>query len=392
MLPNFEAVVTANNPDKNSCDGRKWKPDISVYEKKTFLSKAGEPVAENIMQFDKVELPHEIKPDGVPKPFSDPPPKSTSESPKRQHVFQTDGSDATVIRGQLISVMTEMCARQHRLHAFMVYLNATEVRFLRADRSGLVVSEAINYRKNSQILAEFYLRFNKLSREERGWDPTVEVAPDNSQTTKAKEKLKPFCVRPELSMKERHLHIITIPGVNGEHDRKVYTYHSLSDPESLTGRATRGYPAYDSDNDKVYFLKDMWRNEGLEGEYNILEYLNGKGVPHIPTVLAGGDVPGTGQTTRTQEFVNESWVLGKVGSEDYEGLDCRVHHRLLENFIPHRIWDCINAKDMIAVVYHAFLGKFLLTHSFLPMTDSAQRTRRPMPLDTFIGISVTGML
>ena len=80
--------------------------------------------------------------------------------------------------------------------------------------------------------------------------------------------------------------------------------------------------------------------------------------PHV------GDARATSvDILHTQEFVNES--CGNVGSEDYEGLDRRLHHRLLEDFIPYRIWDCINAKDMMTVVYNAFLGKLLLVHSFL---------------------------
>ena len=74
----------------------------------------------------------------------------------------------------------------------------------------------------------------------------------------------------------------------------------------------------------------------------------------------------------------ESWRLHKIG---WESLDRHVHHRFLEDFIR----DCINAKEMITVVYNAFLGKLLQIHSFLFITDAAsQRTGRLMRSETFI--------
>ena len=89
----------------------------------------------------------------------------------------------------------------------------------------------------------------------------------------------------------------------------------------------------------------MWRCEQLEPEYDILEYLNRKKV-------AGGDLPGDIHRTRTQNHFGERQLDG------YEGLDCRVQHRLLED-INACIWDCSDARNMMTLVHHAFIGPFL---------------------------------
>jgi len=307
------------------------------------------------MKFDKLELPIELKPRHYNDPFEDPP----QGSDPTEYQFQPDNGIQN--RGQLVAVLTELSARQFRTHAFLVYLDSQDVRFIRNDRCGLVVTEAINYRIKSKSLAEFFLRFNEMSDAERGWDPTVRVATENSTTAKlTREKLKSYCAKTETykAKLKRPVVIITVPGGNEGKERQVYGWHSFSDPESLTGRGTRGHPVYDPTDDKVYFLKDMWRCEQLEPEYDILHYLNQKEVPHVPRIIAGGDLSGVLHHTRTQEFFGESWQIGRVGSDGYDGLDRRIQHRLLEDLIDARIWDCSDARNMMALVHHAFIGAF----------------------------------
>ena len=113
------------------------------------------------MKFDKLELPIELKPRQCNNPFVDPP----EGSDVAEYQFQSDNGIQN--RGQLVAVLTELTARQFRTHAFLVYLDSQDVRFIRSDRCGLAVTEAINYRLNSKFLAEFFLRFNEMTDAER---------------------------------------------------------------------------------------------------------------------------------------------------------------------------------------------------------------------------------
>ena len=102
----------------------------------------------------------------------------------------------------------------------------------------------------------------------------------------------------------------------------------------------------------------MWHCEQLEPEYNILDYLNSKGVPHVPKVVAGGDLSGIFHCTHTQDYFGKTWQIGRVGSDGYEELERRIQHRLLEDLIEGRIWDCSDAQNMMTLVHHAFIGTF----------------------------------
>ena len=46
--------------------------------------------------------------------------------------------------------------------------------------------------------------------------------------------------------------------------REVIAWGSMSDAQSLTGRATRGWPVYDLKAEKVAFLKDSWCSTSLD--------------------------------------------------------------------------------------------------------------------------------
>lgn len=67
-------------------------------------------------------------------------------------------------------------ARQHRLFVFQVILVKRSARFVRWDRSGAVITERFDYVANPETLAEFLWRFNHMSDEQRGFDPTATPA------------------------------------------------------------------------------------------------------------------------------------------------------------------------------------------------------------------------
>jgi len=147
MFPGFEPqrhaagslldqmVNTSNSPDANSIVGRKIKQDIATYSDDVDISI-------NRTQLDKDVLPWEVKPSSAAEPFSDPP-ENASPDGLENHDFETDAEAEMSTRGQIATYLTEISARQHRTHAFLVFLTDTNVRFLRVDQTGIFGLEII---------------------------------------------------------------------------------------------------------------------------------------------------------------------------------------------------------------------------------------------------------
>jgi hypothetical protein len=100
----------------------------------------------------------------------------------------------------------------------------------------------------------------------------------------------------------------------------------------------------------------MWRTDtqGMEKESEILRTLNRASVEHVPTLVAGDDVPGTYQRTVTQGYTKPTpdWVKSEP-----DALDMRTHHRLLENFIPTLLEDFKDPKQFLQVLFDGFIGE-----------------------------------
>jgi hypothetical protein len=243
--------------------------------------------------------------------------------------------------------------RQWRNFVFFVLITDPFAYIIRADRTGLIVSKPIDFRTDSGPLLQFLWRYNFLSAEERGMDPTVRLATNSENIELAKEKLSPHVSKRK---QVRPVFIVEVPDTTKP--REVLVWGSLSDAESLTGRCTRFAAAWDPDAGKVRFLKDMWRTDAktMEGESEILRTLNKANVEHVPTLVAGEDVPRKYQQTVTQKYINTTsdWVKSKPNA-----LDMWTHHRLLENLIPTLLEDFKSPKQFLQVLFDGFLGECL---------------------------------
>ena len=71
-----------------------------------------------------------------------------------------------------------MFVYQFRTFVFSLelYQSTHTARLLRWDRAGVVVTEAFNFVEKPELLVEFLRRFDQLSPDRRGWDPTVQPA------------------------------------------------------------------------------------------------------------------------------------------------------------------------------------------------------------------------
>ncbi|RXW20979.1 hypothetical protein EST38_g4875 [Candolleomyces aberdarensis] len=288
-------------------------------------------------QLDKADLLMEVKTTKV-KVFGDAP-------------FLLTTQDATETLARISTCLMEYLNHQWRTFVFFILFTDPMVYIIRADRAGLIITEGINIRTHPRPFLEFLWRFKSLSREERGVDPTVQLA-TGEDVKLAKMKLAQYV--PD-NKKHHPVLVLDVPNESGLGKvRQVLVWGSHYDSVSLTGRCTRAFAAWDPMTEKVQFLKDVWRTDagGLEKESDIIRTLNKANVSHVPTLVAGDDLPGKYQRTLTQEYGQSEWVK----SNSHTKLDARVHHRLLVNFIPKFLADYESPIQFLQVIFDAFLA------------------------------------
>jgi hypothetical protein len=311
---------------------------------------------ENMTRFDKLELHFEFKPKGSADPFHDPKPDISLEE-RLTWKFESDAQSAQHSRGQLASYATEWCTRQHRTFAFSVFIFDPYVRFIRWDRSGIIVTERFNFRTDSQPFVNFLWRFVHLTDVERGKDDTVrEATADEAQL--AHEHLEKW-----RSDRERPVVVFCIQ--DGDVRREFIGWGAMADAESLLGRATRAYPVYEKLSGGVGFLKDSWRAASLEPESQTLRTLNLAGVRNVPALDCGGDIEnhvtcshifGAEYTPEIKEAENKTlgrhqWRCGK------QRIIERLHHRFTTKFVGVHLRNFTSSKQMMQAILDAFIGE-----------------------------------
>lgn len=226
-----------------------------------------------------------------------------------------DNSASTEVCAQLKSTMTEILNSQFRTSLFTILIHDPYTYLIRGDRTGLILSKAINIRVDPRTFFHFLAAFEGASNVERGVDPTVHFA------SAAEAKLAQEMLAAWKPARECSAFAVDVPAKEeGEESRRVLVWGAFLKAGSLTWRGSRLYRAWDVKDAKVRVLKEYWRLDAddLEKESRVLEELKREGVPRIPTVVAGNDV--LGNETRTQEYVGCSWVRGRPGNACSKGL------------------------------------------------------------------------
>lgn len=336
VIPGFKILNTSDHPDHESRRGKKIKPNPSMYREEVNTK-------DRTTQFENLELHFEFKVDTSSDPFMDPP-ANLPEDEKEAHEFVITGNSKKRkdCLGQLASYATEWCTRQHRMFAFSVFIGDPYVRFIRWDRSGAIVSEMFDYRKNGQPLVDFLWRFTHLSPVQRGIDESVRPAnPDEAELAgKHLSEWKNTYARP----------VIVFQIQDGQQAREFIGWGSRADAESLTGRATRAYPVYEKSSNRILFLKDSWRAECLEKESDILKTLNDAGVRNVPNLVCGGDIEG-------HETLTNRYASGPLSCEsDFGNSVERIHHRFVSDFVGKHISGFTSTKEMVQAIRDAYIA------------------------------------
>ncbi|KAI0359654.1 hypothetical protein OH77DRAFT_1395440 [Trametes cingulata] len=208
------------------------------------------------------------------------------------------------VLGQILSYAEFILKRQQRTCIFMVLLIGDCCRLLRFDRAGAIVTEKFNYQTKGGDLIEFLWRYGRWDAATRGHDPTAEKIEPTSplgkkmqaRAQKDRDTDKPGDYVRRLF--EESLDTRWSWWKLRVDDKSGARFFLVGKPNfqapGVSGRGTRGYVALDANdiNGPFYYLKDAWRvvNRNVDKEGTILQYLNKKGVPHIPTLECHGDV------------------------------------------------------------------------------------------------------
>ncbi|KAF8072159.1 hypothetical protein FPV67DRAFT_1667596 [Lyophyllum atratum] len=347
LIPGFKIVNTSNDKDLNSA--RKLRPHPTLY-------RADLNTDSKKTQLGELELHFELRHNHRYDPFQDP----SEGADKSCHNFEATSECQTQSRELLLDYATEWFSRQHRCFGFTVFMGDPDIRFIRWDRAGAIVSAKFNYRENCQPLIDFLWRFTNLDRAGRGWMGS------NSAPREAERVV-----------------VFTLP--DGEAEREFIAWGAMAYPESLMGRYTRAYPVYEKHTGYLGFMKDSWRAEEHEKESAILRTLQKAGVQHIPGLVCGDDIPH--QTTVTDLYVpllnrgtahleafstgppvsqrdapltevgepsavlprpeNASWRCGN----NWRRITRRYHHRMITDVIGHHLKKFTSSKQMMEQAY-----------------------------------------
>lgn len=307
-------------------------------------------------------------------------------------LHDSKGGDAS--RAQLTRYGENCLRRQHRVHVFVLSIIRDQARLVRFDRAGAIVSGAIDLTKNPEPFINFLARFAAMSREERGYDTTV-VSPAPEELAKLErymnaEKTSAYAKKlvKDIWDAQRLYPIRKVfcdvlptyydppsPGVgdtpsdpaqSGPPQPPEAASAELSQSSfdksqafligmpsffsySPTGRATKGFVAYDLLKDKLRYLKDAWRPfvKSTHPELGTYTRLQAFDVKCVATALGGGDVKHWPSGERVQ--VTLSHPTRPKGIE-------RVHHRLLLQQVGRHLETCEHALDVVIALAAAVSG------------------------------------
>ncbi|THH29067.1 hypothetical protein EUX98_g5121 [Antrodiella citrinella] len=308
------------------------KPDVSL----SALLKFSSAVKLKRWIWDPVLLWMELKREASSDPFRVDEPDPNDTDPDRSLFKNTDAAQKTT--GQLASYAAAQLARQQRTFMFSLLICGDQVRFIRWDRSGAIVSTSFSYRDNPIHLAEFFWRFGELTDVQRGFDHTAQ------QVSEVQKKLLHDAIRAhmqdptkrqsdnmKLTLKSDFpCYKVSVTGSGAEDSTHDYIIQEpFSYPSSAIGRSTRAYIALDVLTNELVFLKDYYRTaDAQHSEAEIYERLCEAKVPHLPRVRLAGDVRQDeigSQTTLAHTF------KGKKGIFQCASIREHRHHRVVQD-------------------------------------------------------------
>ena len=344
------------------------KPDITFFPKK---HAAGLQEDSNTSSFKTsflhMEMFVELKHDAPGDPFRDFPNGEMKE-------WDSINSDNT--RRQCVLYATNQLAHQHRLFTFSLVICGKKARFMRWDREGVVVSAGIDCSQRQDLVIEFLQRFNQLTAEQRGFDPTAVPA-----TSEEIEEFESAVAKIEIESLKRTV------GDRKNYPRFRLEVRSTNDGVShyivgkaldydpgVIDRCTRGFLALALSTDECVFLKDTWRPDvpRIKPEHVWYERLAEVRVPHLVGFKHASDViPFTPPinyygpvTLNCTETTSEKGAQRGLTSrlkclfplQDAQLQGC-VHYRLVESELCRPLSEFTNSRQLVLVLLGSLKGE-----------------------------------
>ena len=365
LCPKLEFVKTTASQDRS----KKQKPDISIYWKQPgdkHESKQG-------LDFKALDLwiENKNKGDDIFHTLTE-----LKEDEEEEDDLWTN--IAYKIRGQLTAYAAALHHSQFRVFSFGAVLFGEQGRLLRWDRSGVIYTEAFQWKTQPDTLFEFIWRLNFLSPVDRGYDTIVtRVLDDDDDAKAALVKLRAYGGWEEgkkLEIADLYRFL-----VHSDHDadgklRSYITPGAIWDTNALFGRCTFGYIMYDVATSKLVYLKVFWRTDlpRIQKEGVIYRKLHDAEVPNIPALGPTGDVPSSPdhadkfplvvQWTKTQDYVKKSacYEVLLTRGEWCPGRQCDtlyVHYRLVLETLGQPLDTFKSTRKLCEVIRGAIVGK-----------------------------------
>ena len=323
--------------------------------------KDGHPAEPRCPIWTLIELLIACKLDSVSEdPFGDSSKDGETTACKRREVF-----DEILLHVELVFKY------QQREFIFMVLFLDKYARVVRFDRSGIITSEKIDYKRDGVELTEFLVHYARLAPTNRGHDPT---AVRISHADPLAKQLKQHGADAAQKAPEDHVQKLFNQSLDEkwswwklcvrDEESEVDRWFAVGKPHfyagGVAGRGTRGYVAVPHDDDgaavdstgKFVYLKDAWRvdHEGMKKEGVILKALNAAKVPHIPTLLYHGDLD---QSTKSYDM----WLDYHEG-KTREGcpLKSHQHYRLVVAEVGKPLSEFENAFQLVWALFCCITG------------------------------------
>ncbi|KAH9000869.1 hypothetical protein EDB86DRAFT_3242278 [Lactarius hatsudake] len=223
--------------------------------------------------------------------------------------------------------------------------------------NGIIYTEPFNWSTQPDILFEFLWRLNFLSDVKRGYDTTVTSVEDD-EAEAALSKLRTYQGSENVAKADLHKFLVRDDHTPSGQIKYYIAPSAVWDSESLFGRSTFGYIAYNPDTMNLVYLKDFWRTDrdGIQKEGDVYRELHDAQVSNIAKLGLAGDVPllpecgrtdsPAVQRTITQEFVKD-WCPGRPRVDPY------VHYRLVLETLGSPLHTFKSTRELCKVIRDA---------------------------------------
>ncbi|KAH9896024.1 hypothetical protein C8Q73DRAFT_643740 [Cubamyces lactineus] len=312
LMPGLKMSTSSDKPDVTDMGAFKQKPDAAVFKADSVPTDGRPHWSDQLVTVEfKRSYPSQ-------DPFDD----------RKDDGFDSDAETRKEVRGQLIDYSELVFRVQHRTALLMILVINRNVRVLRWDRSGTVVTRAFDYVDQPQVLCEILWRMSLLSDEQLGMDTSAtrlhpgdtdynlmdflasespnDIASEE-HVLEPDERRRKDPVFTHVRQKFREAvdpkwprYRVEVP--DGDGVRTFLIGGPLFYAHGMACRGTKGYVAWDTKAMRFAWLKDAWRldYERMDSEGVILSKLNANGVMNVPTLVCHGDI--RDQKTRTPDI------------------------------------------------------------------------------------------